>query len=132
MTGGQPAVRTDGPDESRLYSLVLGAGVRDVAVVALGRFHVPVFEPLLQLPLGADLVRRQAVPGGHQRSQCVVVPPPGLRTDRAALHAVGEEREFGDRILVVTHRVSGLLSRAATHRRARSSVDMRRIVQAHR
>lgn len=33
MTGGQPAVRSEGPDESRLYSLVLGAGVRDVAVV---------------------------------------------------------------------------------------------------
>lgn len=33
MTGGQPAVRSSAPDESRLYSLTLGAGVRDVAVV---------------------------------------------------------------------------------------------------
>jgi indolepyruvate ferredoxin oxidoreductase alpha subunit len=33
MTGGQPAVRSQGTDESRLYSLVLGTGVRDVAVV---------------------------------------------------------------------------------------------------
>jgi indolepyruvate ferredoxin oxidoreductase alpha subunit len=33
MTGGQPAVRSELPGESRLYSLVLGAGVRDVAVV---------------------------------------------------------------------------------------------------
>ena len=33
MTGGQPAIRFEGPDESRLYSLVLGMGVRDVAVV---------------------------------------------------------------------------------------------------
>jgi indolepyruvate ferredoxin oxidoreductase, alpha subunit len=33
MTGGQPAVRSEQPGESRLYSLVLGTGVRDVAVV---------------------------------------------------------------------------------------------------
>jgi indolepyruvate ferredoxin oxidoreductase alpha subunit len=33
MPGGQPAVRSKGLDESRLYSLALGTGVRDVAVI---------------------------------------------------------------------------------------------------
>jgi indolepyruvate ferredoxin oxidoreductase, alpha subunit len=33
MTGGQPAIKTPQPDDSRLYSIVLGLGVRDVAVV---------------------------------------------------------------------------------------------------
>ena len=42
----------------------LGAGeeaveVRDVAVVEVAGLHVPVFEPLLQLPGLADLVRRE-------------------------------------------------------------------------
>src|SRR5437763_1624503 len=37
--------------------------VRDVSVVHLGRFHVPVFEPLLQLPCLARLHR------GHAREQ---------------------------------------------------------------
>lgn len=33
MTGGQRAVQTETPDASRLYSVVLGTGARDVAVV---------------------------------------------------------------------------------------------------
>ena len=52
MTGGQPAVRSDGPDESRLYSLVLGAGVRDVAVV--DPFETDRLQSTLSRMLGAD------------------------------------------------------------------------------
>src|SRR5581483_10515925 len=50
------------------------------------------------------------VPGGLEFGECLVMPPPGIRAGGVALHAVREERQLGDRILVVVHRAGGTVS----------------------
>lgn len=68
MTGGQPAVHPQQPDESRLYSLVLGTGVRDVAVVD------PFASEQLQATL-ARMLRTEGVSVLISRSPCALTIP---------------------------------------------------------
>ena len=68
MTGGQPSVRPQTPGESRLYSLVLGTGVHDVAVI----------DPFETDRLQATLSRMLTTDGVSvliSRSPCALIVP---------------------------------------------------------
>jgi indolepyruvate ferredoxin oxidoreductase, alpha subunit len=68
MTGGQPTVQSTGADESRLYTLVLGAGVRDVAVV-------DPFEPAQVESTLARMLQTAGVSVLISRSPCALTVP---------------------------------------------------------
>lgn len=78
MTGGQTAIRSQSPDESRLYSLALGAGVRDVAVVD------PFESGLLQSTL-SRMLQTDGVSVLISRSPCALTVPKQPRRPAVSL-----------------------------------------------
>ena len=60
-------------------------------MVAVGRLHVPILEPLLQLPFFADLVRREAGARGDELFAQIRVHAQNLRRPDAVAEQVADD-----------------------------------------